>query len=55
MDMTPPANRKDPRRSEILVEQGKPVALPGTAGEPQGTLLGLRVWDCGESEGRCVM
>ena len=29
--------------------------LPETAGEPQGELLTLRVWDGGESEGRSVM
>jgi hypothetical protein len=43
MDGTPPANRKDPTRSETHVEQGKPVTLPPKAGEPQGTLLALRV------------
>ena len=34
---------RGPPRSEILAEQGKPVVLPVTAGEPQGTLLVLRV------------
>ncbi|GAA5665653.1 hypothetical protein Brsp07_04159 [Brucella sp. NBRC 14130] len=34
MDDVLPANRRDPTRSETYVEQGKPVALPETAGEP---------------------
>lgn len=45
MDDKPPANRKGPPRSEIHAEQGKPIALPATAGEPQGTLLARRVPD----------
>ena len=55
MDNLPPANRRDPPRSEIHAEQGKPVALPETAGEPRGTLLVLRVEDCGKSERLTVM
>jgi len=55
MDNPPPANRRDPPRSEIHAEQGKPVALPATAGEPRGTLLALRVEDCGKSERLAVM
>jgi len=55
MDNPPPANRRDPPRSEIHAEQGKPVALPETAGEPRGTLLVLRVEDCGKSERPVVM
>ncbi len=51
----PPAQRWGPTRSEIHAKQGKPVVLPETAGEPQGELLTLRVWDGGESEGRSVM
>jgi RNA-directed DNA polymerase len=50
MDIAPSADRRGPTRSEILAEQGKPVVLPATAGEPQGTLLVLRVKDCGKSE-----
>jgi len=50
MDIAPPADRRGPSRSEIHAEQDKPVALPATAGEPQGTLLALRVRDCGKSE-----
>jgi len=42
MDTAPPADRRGPPRSEILAEQGKPVVLPATAGEPQRTLLVLR-------------
>jgi len=41
----PPAKRRDPPRSEIYAEQGKPVVPPETAGEPQGTLLVLRAKD----------
>ena len=55
MDNLPPANRRDPPRSEIHAEQGKSVALPATAGEPQGTLLVLRIEDCGKSESPAVM
>jgi len=43
VDSVPPAKRRDPTRSEIQVEQGKPEVLPETAGEPQGTPLTLRV------------
>lgn len=50
VDIVPPAKRRDPPRSEINAEQGKPVVLPVTAGEPQGTPLMLRVKDGGESE-----
>jgi RNA-directed DNA polymerase len=55
MDIAPSADRRGPSRSEILAEQGKPVVLPETAGEPQGTLLVLRVEDCGKSECLPVM
>lgn len=34
MDNELPANRKGPIRSETHAEQGKPIALPETAGEP---------------------
>jgi len=50
VDIVPPAKRRDPPRSEINAEQGKPVVSPVTAGEPQGTPLVLRVQDGGESE-----
>ncbi len=50
MDNQPPAKRRGPPRSETQVEQGKPITLPATAGEPQGTLLALWVEECGESE-----
>jgi len=55
VDVVPPANRRGPPRSEIQAEQGKPAVLPVTAGEPQGTLLVLRVKERGESERRSVM
>jgi len=39
-------------------ERGKPVWLPergmAQAGEPQGTLLAVRVWEVGKSECRAV-
>ena len=55
MDDKPPANRKGPPRSETHAEQGKPIAPPATAGEPQGTLLARWVEDRGESERPAVM
>lgn len=55
MDNTPPANRRGPHRSEIHAEQGKPVALPETAGKAQAMLLALRVKDCGASERLSLM
>jgi len=55
MDMMPSVYRRDRTRSEIHAEQGKPVTLPETAGEPQGTLLTLRVKEYGKSERPSVM
>jgi RNA-directed DNA polymerase len=55
MDNQPPAKRKGPPRSEIHAEQGKPIVLPATAGEPQGTLSALWVKECGRSERPAVM
>jgi RNA-directed DNA polymerase len=55
MDNQPPAKRKGPPRSETHAEQGKPIVLPATAGEPQGTLLALWVKECGKSERPAVM
>ena len=34
MDVAPPAKRRNPTRSEMHVEQGKPVVPPETASEP---------------------
>ena len=34
MDNELAANRKGPIRSETYAEQGKPIGLPETAGEP---------------------
>lgn len=48
MDNQPPAKRKGPPRSDIHVEQGKPVVLRATAGEPQGTLSALWVKERGK-------
>ncbi len=55
MDRTPPAHRTGPHHPEIHAEQGKPIVLPATAGELQGTLLARWVKECGESEGPAVM
>ena len=55
VDNMPPADRRGPPRSEIHAEQGKPVVLPATADGPRGTLLVLRVEDCGKSERLAVM
>lgn len=55
MDDTLSVKRKGPTRSETRAEQVKPIALPETAGEPQGTLLALWVKDGGESERSSVM
>lgn len=49
MDSTPQAKTEGPPHPAIYVEQGKPIALPATAGEPQGTLW---VKECGKSERR---
>ena len=43
MDDRPPAKRKGPPRSESHAEQGKPIALPETAGELRGKSEGLAV------------
>jgi len=51
----PPAHRTGPHHPEIHAEQGKPIMLPATAGEPQGTLLAWWVKECGESECLAVM
>ncbi len=55
MDKIPSANRGGPPHSEIHTEQGKPVTLPVTAGEPQGKLLVLRVEEFGKSKCFSVM
>ena len=48
MDMTAPVYWRDRTRSEIHAAQGKPETLPETAGDPQGTLLPLRVKEYGK-------
>lgn len=55
MDRVSSVYSRYPTHSEIYAEQGKPVVSPLLAGEPQGTLLVLRVKDDGESERRSVM
>ncbi len=54
MDRTPPAHRTGPHHPEIHAAQGKPIVLPAAAGEPQGTLLALRVKESGKREGPSV-
>jgi len=55
MDRTPPAQRTGPHHPKIHAEQGKPITLPATAGEPRGTPLVWWVEECGESECPAVM
>ena len=55
MDNQPPAKRRGPPRSETQAEQGKPITLPVTASEPQGTLSALWVEEGGKSEGLPVI
>ncbi|WP_306582278.1 hypothetical protein [Dokdonella sp.] len=55
MDDLPPVLWTGPPHSENHAKQGKPNALPATAGEPQGTLLAQWVKECGESECLAVM
>lgn len=55
MDNWPPALRTGLPHSEIHVEQGKPITLPATAGEPRGTLLARWIKERGKSECRSVM
>lgn len=50
MDTMPPVYKTGPTHPEIRVELGKPIVLPVTAGEPQGTLSARWVKECGESE-----
>jgi hypothetical protein len=47
--------KKEPSHSVETSEQGKPDHPPETAGEPQGTLLGERVKEAGESKSGAVM
>ena len=55
-DGEPPAERQDLTHTGTRPERGKPVGLPDIReSEPQGTLMGLRVWDGGESERLPVM
>jgi len=55
MDKTLPVYRTGPHHPEIHAEQGKPIMLPATAGEPRGTLWAWWVKECGESECPAVM
>lgn len=55
MDSSPPMLWTGPPHSENHAEQGKPNALPATAGGPQGTLLAQWVKECRESERPAVM
>ena len=49
-DGEPPAKRQNLTRTGTGTERGKPAGLPEWESEPQGTLMGLRVWDGGKSE-----
>lgn len=51
----PPAKRQGLTHFVTHAKHGKPVSLPLGAGEPQGTLLAVRVKECGESESRPVI
>ena len=55
-DKEPPAKRQDLTHTGTCTERGKPVGLPDIReSEPQGALMGLRVWDGGGSECLPVM
>ena len=62
-DNAPPAERQNPslhsgqalNHMGTCMERGKPVGLPVKEGEPQGTLMGLRVEDGGKSQCLPVM
>ena len=49
-DNAPPAERQNLNHMGTCMERGKPVGLPVKESEPQGTLMGLRVEDGGESQ-----
>src|SRR3990172_331176 len=54
-DDAPPAERQNLTHTVTGTERGKPAGLPEWESEPQGTLMGLRVWDGGKSESLPVM
>lgn len=54
-DGAPPAKRRSLTHAGTYTQRGKPVGLPARESEPQGTPIGLRVEDGGESEGPLVM
>ena len=54
MDKTASVYRRDWTRSGIHAAQGKPVGLPEAAGDPQGTLLTLRVKEYGKNAKACL-
>ena len=49
-DTEPPAERQNLTHTGTRAKRGKPTSLPVKESEPQGTLMGLWVWDGGESE-----
>ena len=54
-DVVPPADRRDLTHIEVLARNVVSPLLSLWESEPQGTLMGQRVWDVGESERRSVM
>ena len=54
-DTAPPAERQNLNHMGTCMERGKPVGLPVKESEPQGTLIGLRVEDGGESKSLAVI
>ena len=51
----PPAERQNLTHTVTCTERGKPVGLRKMESEPQGTRIGLRVWDGGKSKSLPVM
>ena len=49
-DTAPPAERQNLTHTGTCTKRGKPTGLPVKESEPRGTLMGLRVWDGGESK-----
>ena len=54
-DNAPPAERQNLTHTGTCTKRGKPPGLPVKESEPRGTLMGLWVWDGGESESLPVM
>lgn len=55
-DIEPTGEKRAPNLPLSITQNTiSPYFRPAWAGEPQGTLLEMRVWDVGKSEGRVVM